>query len=123
MIEGRVNARHEAVVTLPIHGPAGQTREIQAVVDTGYNGFLTLPQSLVAELELPFATVGYAFLANGEQANFDVHNVSALWDGRPRNIDADITGVTPLIGMALLDGHNLTIDVERGGRVAIRANR
>ena len=123
MIEGRVNARHEAVVTIPIHGPDGQTREIQAVVDTGYNGFLTLPQTLVAELKLPYATVGYAFMANGEEASFDVHSVTALWDGQPRSIDADITGFTPLIGMALLDGHNLTIDVERGGRVAIRANR
>ena len=123
MIEGRVNARYEAIVISPYMARPGRPREIQAVVDTGYNGFLTLPQTLVAELELPFATVGYAFLANGQQANFDVHNVTALWDGRPRNIDADITGVTPLIGMALLDSHNLTIDVERGGRVAIRANR
>ena len=28
---------------------------------------------------------------------------------------------TPLVGMALLRGHNLTIDVEFGGRVAIQA--
>ena len=111
------------MVTIPIHGPDGHTREIQAVVASVYNGFLTLPRILVAELELPYATVGYAFLANGEEASFDVHSVTALWDGQPRNIDADITGLTPLIGMALLDGHNLTIDVERGGRVAIRANR
>ena len=43
--EGVVNAAYEPVVTLAVQGPAGQTRETEAVVDTGYNGFLTLPPS------------------------------------------------------------------------------
>ena len=47
MIEGFVNANLEAVVTIPLLGPAGQTREIAAVVDTGFNGYLTLPPTLV----------------------------------------------------------------------------
>lgn len=58
MIEGVVNAAYEAVVTLILHGPGGRTREIEAVIDTGYNGFLTLPAALVAELRLPFLGPG-----------------------------------------------------------------
>ena len=50
MIEGFVNANLEAVVNVPIRGPAGQTREVEAVIDTGFNGFLTLPPSLVVEM-------------------------------------------------------------------------
>ena len=56
MIEGVVNAAYEAVVTLPVQGPAGQSREVEAVIDTGFNRFLTLPPALVAELDLPFVT-------------------------------------------------------------------
>ena len=45
---------HEAVVSLVLRGPEGQTREVNAVIDTGYSGFLTLPAALVADLGLPY---------------------------------------------------------------------
>ena len=35
MIAGVVNAAYEAVVILAVQSPSGQTREIEAVVDTG----------------------------------------------------------------------------------------
>ena len=53
VIEGVVNADYEAVITLALRGQAGQTREIEVVIDTGYNGFLSLPPALVAELGIP----------------------------------------------------------------------
>ena len=122
MIEGVVNAAHEAVVTLHLQEPQGWTRAIEAVVDTGYSGFLTLPTELVTELGLPFAYMGQAFLANDAQVAFDVHYVTVLWDGQPRDIEADATGSTPLVGMLLLDRHNLHIEVVEGGRVVIQAS-
>ena len=121
MIEGVVNAAREAVVTLSLRGPAGQARDIRAVVDTGYSGFLTLPTTLVAELGLPFANLGWARLANDDEVTYDVHHATVLWDGQPRQIRADVTGSTPLLGMRLLAGHDLSIEVERGGRVLIEA--
>jgi len=121
VIEGFVNANHEAVVPLVLRGPEGQTREVNAVIDTGYSGFLTLPPALVDELELPFAYVGRAFLANDDQVEFHVHDVTLLWDGEPRDIEADATGSTPLVGMLLLNGHDLKIQVGDGGRVIIQA--
>ncbi len=121
MIEGVVNAACEAVVPLHLQGPEGRTREIEAVVDTGYSGFLTLPTVLVDELGLPFAYIGQALLANDAAVDFDVHYVTVLWDGQPRDIEADATGSTPLVGMLLLDRHDLSIQVWDGGRVLIQA--
>ena len=121
MIQGAVNARYEPVIPLTVQGSEGQTRDIQAVVDTGYNGFLTLPSALVEELQLPFVNTGWAFLANDDEVRFDIHGVTVLWNGQPRHIEADVSGSVPLVGMRLLDLHNLNIDVERGGLVAIRA--
>ena len=121
MIEGVVNDAYEAVIALTLQGSAGQTREIEAVVDAGFNGFLTLPPGLVAELGLPFAYIGQAFLANDDEVRFEVHDVTVLWDGQPRHIKADATGSAPLVGMLLLDRHNLNIDVEDGGRVVVQA--
>lgn len=95
MIEGAVNAFYEPVVTLSLHGPEGQTREVEAVVDTGYNGLLTLPFSVVTELGLPHRGYGEASLANGSLAEFDIYGVTVLWDGQPRHIEADEANTIP----------------------------
>ena len=121
MIQGVVNAAYEPVISLTLQGPSGQPRDIQAVVDTGYTGFLTLPSALVAELQLPFVNTGWALLANDDEVRFSIHGVTVLWDGQPRDIEADVAGSVPLVGMRLLDQHNLNIDVERGGPVVISA--
>ena len=121
MIQGVVNAAYEAVVSITLQSAEGRTHEIEAVVDTGYTGFLTLPPTLVNELRLPFAYVGRAFLANDDQVEFNVHNITLLWDGEPRDIEADATGSTPLVGMLLLDEHSLNIEVKSGGKVVIQA--
>ena len=90
-------------------------------MDTGYSGFLTLPTALVAELGLPFAYIGQAFLANDAEVDFDVHYVTVLWGDRPRDVEADATGSTPLVGMLLLGMHDLNIQVRRGGRALMEA--
>ena len=120
MIEGVVNANLEAVVILPLQDPSGQMREVEAVVDTGFNGYLTLPPMLMEDLELPVVGDGEAVLADGSEAAFDVYGVTVLWDGQPMYVETGAVGVDPLVGMALLDGHNLNIDVENGGRVLIQ---
>ena len=120
MIEGVVNTAHEAVVPLSLRGTEGRTQEIEAVVDTGYTGFLTLPPALVDELGLPFAYVSRAFLANDDEVEFNVHDVTVLWDGLPRQVRAAATGSVPLLGMAMLDAHSLYVAVTEGGPVVIQ---
>ncbi|MCY3806086.1 MAG: clan AA aspartic protease [bacterium] len=121
MIEGTVNAHLEAVVTLPLLDSAGQVREVDAVVDTGFNGYLVLPPMLVADLGLPVVGDGEAVLADGSEAAFDVYGVTMFWDGQPRHVETGAVGVDPLLGMAMLDDHDLTIQVRDGGRVVIQA--
>ena len=47
MITGMVNANREAAIRLLVRGPQGHQREIEAIIDTGFTGFLTLPPLLV----------------------------------------------------------------------------
>ena len=95
MIERSVNAAYEAVISLSLRGPSGQAQEIDAVIDTGFNGFLTLPPPLVAELGLPFLSHGEATLADGSDIAFDVWEVTVLWDGATLSVEADLGDLTP----------------------------
>ncbi len=121
MITGIVNPDYEAVIHLLVQGPTGQEREVNAVIDTGFNGFLTLPPILITTLGLTRLSRGRAILANGTEDIFDIYGATVLWDGQPRYVETDAVDTTPLVGMALLNGYDLHIQVKDGGRVAIQA--
>ena len=120
MILGTVNDTYEAVISLTVRGPSGQAREIEAVIDTGFNGFLSLPPALATELGLPFLTNESAFLADGSLVRFSVHDATAIWDGQPRRVYTHISNTTPLIGMRMLENYDLSIQVRDGGSVVIQ---
>ena len=120
MIEGAVNAAFQAVVTLPLSGPDGRSREIDFVVDTGFDRFLTLPRSMVAELGLISRGIHQAILADGSAVALNVYDVTVTWDGIARYTTAVAADNVPLLGMSLLEGHDLSIRVRDGGRVLIQ---
>ena len=43
MITGQVNADYEAIVVVNLQGHTGETQQLEAVVDTGFSRFLTVP--------------------------------------------------------------------------------
>ena len=121
MIAGIVTAYREAVITVTVRGLEEQAQEVEAVIDTGFDGWLTLPASLIASLRLRWRRRGRAMLADGSEALFDVYEATVLWDGSPCRIAVDCVDSDPLIGMSLLDGYELTVQVIDGGRVGIKA--
>ena len=122
MIEGVVNSRHQPIITLTVQGPSGRTSQIEAVVDSGFTDFLLLPSPLVSELELPFVLRLEVTLADGSKSNLDVHDVSVLWDGQIRRVQAYVSDAIPLVGMLMLEGYDLNVEVKVGGRVVIQAS-
>jgi clan AA aspartic protease len=119
VINGIVNSKLEPTVRLSIRGPEGDTAA-EAVVDTGFNGFLSLPSTLIAELGLRRRTQGRGMLADGTEKSFDVYEALILWDGRLLRIPIGEIENIPLLGMSLLHGSELAIQVIEGGEVAIR---
>lgn len=121
MITGVVRDDRQAIVHLMVRGPAGQEQEIEAIIDTGFDGWLSLPSSLVVRLGLVWHRRGRALLADGSESVFDIYEATVDWDGEMRRIPVDEAETVPLLGMSLLEGYELTVQVQPGGNVTIRA--
>jgi clan AA aspartic protease len=121
MITGVVNPNREAIIRLAVAGPRGQQQEIEAIIDTGFTGFLTLPPAVVAALGLSWLSRQPGILADGSVDIFDVYVGTVLWDGPPRVVEVEAADTEPLVGMGLLAQHSLRIDVMSGGVVTITA--
>jgi predicted aspartyl protease len=119
VIAGRVVAGREAVIPISLLGAQGQGETINAIVDTGFTGFLTLPLQQIARLGFAYEGIIDARLGDGRAAEFDMFAGAVVWDEQVRaGIVLAVEG-TPLIGMALLRGSRVTLDVADGGVVTI----
>jgi clan AA aspartic protease len=121
MITGVVTADHQAIIRLSVRGPTGQEQEIDAIMDTGFDGWLSLPSSLIVLLSLVWRQRGRALLADGRESVFDIYEGTVIWDGQDHRIPVHEAETTPLIGMSLLHGYELTIQAHAGGKVTVRA--
>jgi clan AA aspartic protease len=119
MIQGVVNARHEAIVRLRVRGPGGVESDVDAIIDSGFTSSLTLPTAVVTSLGLARQSGGTALLADGSVRQFDIFAAEVAWDGTWRAVLVSAVGNEPLIGMRLMAGHKLVIEVVPGGAVEI----
>lgn len=121
MITGIVNANREATIRLVVSGPSGQQQEIEAIIDTGFTGFLTLPPALIQALGLAWLCRQPGVLDDGSVEVFDVYSATVMWDGQPRTVEVEAADTESLMGMSVLDRHSLRIDILTGGVVTITA--
>jgi clan AA aspartic protease len=119
MMQGFINQSCETV--LPIVIKHNTTTElVDAVIDTGFSGFLTLPAEIIAVLDLTWKGRDKATLGDGTRCIF-VYIAIVIWDGQYREIDINESETNPLIGMKLLRGYDLRMRIIEGGTVVIEA--
>jgi clan AA aspartic protease len=120
MMQGKVNQNCEAMLSVAIRN-IDIIKSVDAVIDTGFSGFLTLPFSIITELDLTWKGRDVATLGDGTSCIFEVYIASVIWDGEYRVIDINESETVPLIGMSLLRGYDLKIRTIEGGLVTIEA--
>ena len=120
MITGIVNVHFEATIRLTLRGPSGQVRKVDAVIDTGFDGSLTLPPAIIAHLGLSWHRRGSAILADGSESVFDIYAGVVMSDRRKRSIPIHEADATPLVGTALLAEHELNAKFRPRGKVTIK---
>ena len=121
MIVSTVNNALEPTVRLTVRNATGSDHEIEAVVDTGFTGSLTLPISVIAVFGLPWLIRQTVRLGDGSTDYYDVHSGIILWDGMVRQISVEAANTRPLLGMELILGCRLQIEAFPGGRVIIES--
>ena len=92
---------------------------MEAVIDSGFTGSLTLPTATIATLGLAQQSGGRAVLADGSVQQIDIYAAEVEWDGSWRSVMVAAVGDEALVGMRLLAGHELRIVVVPGGAVEI----
>jgi hypothetical protein len=75
---------------------------------------------VIAALSLRWRNVGRGTLADGSVSLFDVYQAKVVWDGAVRSVFVDEFDSTSLVGMALMRGCELKMQVRSRGKVTIR---
>ena len=119
MIIGYVTAQREARVRLGVFDAAQQPHDVDAVIDTGFTGFLTLPRAMVQMLQLPLVGNRRVTLGDGSTVVLDVYLAIMLWDTQPREVLVLEAEGGPLMGMAMLYGHRVILYIVNNGDVFI----
>ena len=120
MISGVIQS-NEARIIVTVMGPQGQEHEVHAVIDTGFSGFLTLPPAVIERFGGKQVGTANVYLADGSKSISDIFELTIHWDGQSLVIEVDSAEIEPLVGMALLAGHDLQMRVIPNGEVTIRS--
>jgi clan AA aspartic protease len=120
VITGRIDGRR-AVLSLTLLSPDRHTREsIDFTLDTGFDGFLTVPAAIVASPRLGEAGLVIVTLADGSDIDVPVYTGRVEWDGASRDVDVLATDGRPLLGTRMLSGHEVVVQFVAGEDVIVR---
>jgi clan AA aspartic protease len=121
MMNGIVDENREATIRLIVSNESKRTQVIDAVIDTGFTGFLTLPMMVIKSLNLRLYSREEGTLGDGSTCIFDVYSGLVIWDGEYQSIDINAAETDPLVGMSLLYGYRIQFDAIEDGTVIIQA--
>ena len=118
MLTGTVRSL-QAWVAVEILDQGNRPHRVEVLLDTGFDGHLKLLATTIQELELVRSGYRYGELADGTMVQFMSYDSTVLWDGQPRFVSVIEADADPLLGMELLLGSRVTLDVHDGGAVTI----
>lgn len=110
MLEGYVDEGRQPRVAITLVGLDARLLEVDAVIDTGFDGSLCLPTTFAEQVELQRWGTQLVELADGSRHEEWVYLGEAIFDGERRPVDISLTqGTDALLGTALLQDYRLEI--------------
>jgi len=122
MLQGRVNQYGEPVVEITLI-LKGVPRELPAIIDTGFNGYLSVPRPIIGKSGWEFLGFEDYELASGQILRERVYWGSVSFEREPMEVYVVATDSDDiLIGTGLLRGKRLVVDF-RTGKVRVTGGR
>ena len=119
MLLGAVNLLRRPSVPITLVDGGGRDWSIEAQVDTGFTGELTLPISAIDRLGLESSGFSTYRVGGGSLTPFNSYDATIRWGNGVRYITVLASENFPLVGVGLLWGKNLSVDFSHGGNVSI----
>ena len=123
MMQGWVNQNCEATLPIVVGRDNAPNQMVEALIDTGFSGFLSLPLSMIKSLELPWIFSDFVTLGDGSEVIFQMYRATVIWDGQFKVVDVAESESEPLLGMSLLYGFKLQVETVELGIVTIESMR
>ncbi len=115
-MNGHVDSFGRAIVTVSIRPPdVVAAHDIEAWIDTGFNGDLVLPQQTINDLLLRPSGTLKAILADGSEVVLQRYTCPIDWFAEERELEVVANdGEYALLGVGLLAGYDLHISYRSG---------
>ncbi len=120
MTNGSVSLTRWPTVVASILDADGTPRTIEARIDTGFSDDLTLPGAVISRLGLQRLDRANYRIGDDRTVTFDTYVARIVWHDLIRRIIVLESEVSPVVGVGLLWGSNLSVDFRHGGDVTIR---
>ena len=119
MINGRVITERRVLMPLEIRDGNGVWHTLLASLDTGFTGYLALPERYVLQLGITLDETRLVSSATQHLVPAHYGRVRIAWFGERRTVRAVQAGTHPLIGMSLLWNHHIAVDAVADGAVSV----
>ena len=119
MIRGTVFPNRQALIAVALLDTAGQFQSFEFILDTGFDGDLSLPRQTLQRLDAFLEGGQPVELADGSRTTANIWAATALWDGERRTVSIMESEGEPLLGMNLLWGNHISLDAKAFGDLVI----
>ena len=119
-MRGEITPDRQAVVGVVLKTIGGDDVFVDAVVDTGFTESLLVPREIIEECGFEYAEDIDFLMGNGVSDLLPAFRGTMVWHGGEIDLFVVASEAGPLLGMRLLEGSRLSMDVLDGGSVTIQ---
>lgn len=106
-------------VSVELNNASTSPKSIDALLDSGFTGAISLPSEIVDELQLDWSGEHSVTLADASEVSVDLYEGFVSFAGVQHRCAVLATGDMPTIGMRLLEGSRVSFEAVAGGDVEI----
>ena len=109
----------EPRISVSVMDADGELQQFQVVLDTGFTGWLMLPEADINKLGLVRKGRHRGILASGNDEEFEYYETQVSWHDRLHEIEVFQSIDQALLGMEMLEGSRVSVEAWDGGNVII----